>query len=201
EELGEAIKIFFRHASGAAQFVQILPQQKAAVFLKPLGVLVHEALIERSHEEQHTAEGIKEGNVASRRHGKKEIGVLGRSGAPRVDDHHVLLGPGLLAGANAIERDRVSLGHVAADNQNDIGQFDVVIASGRAIAPQAGAIAGDSGSHAQPAVGVGIVATDTTLEELVDYVNGLGIELAAAVESDGVRTVAMQDVGENIGDI
>ena len=118
-------------------------------------------------------------------------------GAARIDDDDLLLGPGLLGGADAVERHRMGLGHVAADDEDHVGEVDVVVAAGRAVAAEAGAIAGHRRGHAQPAVGVGVVAAEMALEQLADQVDRLGVELAAAVEGDRLRAVRVEDVGED----
>src|SRR5207245_2633276 len=112
-----------------AQLTEVLLQKIAAVRVEAFGVRVDKALVGRSQRQQHAADGVQEGNVPARRHRQKQVRVLGGEGTARVDNNDLLGGPRLLARANAVEGDGVGLGHVAADDENDIGQFNVVIAA------------------------------------------------------------------------
>jgi hypothetical protein len=54
---------------------------------------------------------------------------------------------------------------------------------------------------AQPAVRIGVVATQITLEQLGDQVSCFGIQLSAAVECHRLRTMRMDNVGEDFRDV
>jgi len=82
-----------------------------------------------------------------------------------------------------------------------IGLVDVVVARRRPVAAQARAIAGDRRGHAQPAVGVGVVGAKGALEQFAGQVSGLGVELAAAVEGNGVGAERVADVEQHFADV
>ena len=57
--------MLFGDSGSSAQLAQVLLQEKAAVFLKPLGVLVNEALVSSAQLKQHAADGVQERDVAA----------------------------------------------------------------------------------------------------------------------------------------
>src|SRR5207245_2393533 len=183
------------------QLGQVLVQQKAAVFFETLGMLVNKVLVGRSHEEQHAAHGVEQGDVAAGGDRKVQIRDVRGGRPPRVDDDDALPRPCFLAVANSVERDRVGLGHVAAEDEDDVGQLNIVVAAGRSVTTQTRPVTGHGGGHAQPAIRIGIVAAETAFEELVNHINGLGVELAAAVKGNGLRAVGVQDIGEDLSNI
>src|SRR5262249_48297478 len=68
-------------------------------------------------------------------------------------------------------------------------------------AAQACLVPCDGRGHAQPAVGIGVVASEMALEQLCRRINRLGVELAAAVERDGLWTLGVQNVGKDFSDV
>src|ERR1035438_9758134 len=91
------------------------------------------------------------------------------------------------------------LGQVRAEDEEGVGVGDVVVTGRRAVAAQTGLVAGHGAAHAQAAVGVPVVAAQIALEELAREVTGLRVELAGAVESDGLGTVLVEDAPRSIG--
>src|SRR5262249_39080848 len=151
---------------------------------KPLRVLGHEALIGCIHQQEHPANCVEQRDISSRRDRQVQIGSLGGRRAARVNNDELLLRPDFLAGTYTVEEHWMRLGHVAADDEENVCQLNIVVTAGRPIAAEARAISGYGGGHAEPAVGVGVVAAQVPFEEFRYQVRGLRIELSAAVEGD-----------------
>src|SRR5262249_41699594 len=139
--------------------------------------------------QQQPAEGVEQGDVAAGSDGQIDVRLAGGRRPPRVDDGEQQVWVLLAGGADAGEDDRVGFGRVAADDQDDVGVVDVFITGRRAVAAEAGAIPGDGGGHAQTTVAVRVVGAEGALEQFARQVGRFGVELAAAVEGDGVGAV------------
>ena len=157
----------------------------------------NERIADRTTFDEQSTNEIEHRDVAARSNGNVQIGDVHRRRPPRVNHDNGQVGPIALRIAESIERDRVRLGHVPADNQDQIGVVDVVIATRRPICSEAGLVAGHRGRHAQPAVGIGVIATQAAFEELDGRINGLCVELPGPVKCNRFRTMIQQDVGES----
>ena len=146
--------------------VPVRGQQEAAIFGETVGVVGDEVAVERAALEEQPANGVHQGDIAARGDRNVECGRRRRGRPPRVHDDQLDAGVRLVPGLDPVERDRMGLGHVAPPDQHAIAVVDVVVAGRRAVGAQAGAVPGDGRGHAEPAVGVGVVRADRTLEEL-----------------------------------
>ena len=99
-------------------------------------------------------------------------------------------------GFDAVERHGEGVRHVAAPDDHAIAQVDVGVATRRAVGAEARLVARHGRRHAQPAVGIGVVRADRSLEQLHGQIARLTVELAAAVEGHRVRTVPVDDFPE-----
>src|SRR5262245_24096098 len=115
-----------------------------------------------------------------------EIGQLGGSRPPGIDADDLRVGMGGLASANALHERGVALEGVGADEEEAVGEVDVLIAARRLVLAEDADVAGGGRGHAKPWVAVDVVRADARLEELVGRVALLGEELAGAVEGDRI---------------
>ena len=97
---------------------------------------------------------------------------------------------------DAAEQDRMRIGGVGADDENQVGLVDIFVAGRRRIGAQRLLVAGHRARHAQARIGIDVVGADQALGELVEDVIVLGQQLAGDVEADAVRAVLADRVGE-----
>jgi hypothetical protein len=84
---------------------------------------------------------------------------------------------------------RVVLGDVGADQQDDVGLLQILVGAWRSVAAERALVAGYRGRHAERGVAVVVRRTDAELHQLAERVELLGDELARADHADRVRTV------------
>ena len=131
--------------------------------------------------------------------GRCRSAVSARRGAARIDGDD--LGAALLARRHqALIEDRMAPGHVAADQDDQIGFLQILVAARHHIFAEGAHMAGDRGRHAQPRIGVDIGRADEAFHQLVGDVIILGQELAGDIEGDRVRPVRGADAEELAGD-
>ncbi|MDQ0687434.1 hypothetical protein QFZ56_006397 [Streptomyces achromogenes] len=140
---------------------------------------------------QQVQQSVEEGEVGARPDLEEQVGLRGGGGAPRVDDdqfrtrfhpfHHPQ------------EEDGVAVGHVGADDEEDVRAVEVVVGAGRAVGAQRQLVTGPGACHAQPGVGLDLVGPQETLGEFVGQVLRFEAHLAGHVEGDRVRTVLVDD--------
>jgi hypothetical protein len=97
------------------------------------------------------------------------------------------------------EQHRVCVGHVAAGDQQAVGLLDVLVGAGRGVGTQAALVADHRRGHAQSRVGIQVVGADQGAGQFVEGVVVLGQQLAGDIESDAVRPVLADGLGENVG--
>ena len=107
----------------------------------------------------------------------------------------------LLVGDHALVQHRMAPRRVGADQHQQVGLIEIVIAAGHGVGAEGAAVAGDRGRHAQPRIGIDIGAADKSLHQLVGDVIVFGQKLSGQIERDRVRTVALDDVGETMRDM
>ena len=92
-------------------------------------------------------------------------------------------------------------GRVGADQHQQIGLVEILVAARHRVGAERAAMAGDGGGHAQPRIGIDIGAADESLHQLVGDVIVLGQQLAGEIERDRAGTVARDDVLEAVRDM
>ena len=80
-------------------------------------------------------------------------------------------------------------GEVRADQHDEIGLLEILVAAGHRVGAERALVAGDRRGHAQPRVGVDVGRADEALHQLVGDVVVLGQQLAGDVEGDAVGAV------------
>ena len=101
---------------------------------------------------------------------------------------------------HALEQHRMAPGGVRADEHDQVGLVEVLVAAGHRVGAEGAAVAGDRRRHAQPRIGVDVGRADEALHQLVGDVIVLGQQLAGEIERDRVRPVALDDAREAVGD-
>ncbi|MDH6495959.1 hypothetical protein M2156_002178 [Streptomyces sp. SAI-149] len=147
---------------------------------------------------QQVEQAVQEGEVGARLDLEEQVGLRRGGGAPRVHDDHL--------GARRLhplhhpeEQDGVAVGHVGADDEEQVGLLEVLVRAGRAVRPERQLVAGAGAGHAQPGVGLDLVGADEPLGELVRQVLGLKTHLAGNVEGDRVGAVLVDDLPQPPG--
>jgi hypothetical protein len=104
--------------------------------------------IERGALGQMDQQPAEQHRVGSGRDGKKQVGLLRRHGAARIDDHDAGAAFRLVA-HDALEQDRMAPGGIGADQHDQVGEIEIRVAAGHRIGPEGAALAGDRRRHAQ----------------------------------------------------
>ena len=130
-----------------------------------------------------------------------QIGALAGRGPARIDDDDAARGIFRLRRQHALVQDRMAPGGIGADQDQQVGLFQVFIATGNGVAAEGALVADDAGGHAQPRIGIDIGGADKALRELVDDVIVLGEKLARDVEGHRIRPVLADRLAEAVGDM
>ncbi len=131
---------------------------------------------------------------------QKQIGIPGGIGAARIDRDNARATL-LLVGEHALEQDRMAPRRIGADQHQQIGLVEILIAAGHGVGAECAAMARDRGGHAQPRIGIDIGAADESLHQLVGDVVILGQQLPGEIERHRARAVARDDVLEAVRDV
>ena len=130
---------FYKKAFGATELVRMpMPGGKIGHAEIKIGnspvMLADESPVHGAHRQQHPSQRIEQGDVAARLHRQMNVRHRGCGRPARIDHHDLLLGPGFLAGAQAVESHRVRLRHVAAHDQNSVAIHKVLWKGGGSAA-------------------------------------------------------------------
>ena len=131
-------------------------------------------------------QAAKQRDIAAGRDRQKQIGLFRRRRATRIDDDE-LRAALLLVAQNALKQDRMTPGRIGADQHDEIGAVEILIASRHDIGAEGALVSGDRRGHAEPRIGVDIGRADEALDELVGRVIILGQQLAGEIEGDSLR--------------
>ena len=87
--------------------------------------------------QQQVAQAVQQHQIGSRSDGQVQIGCVSGSGSPRIRDHQSQ-SFGLLALAlnESLKQHRVAVGRVGANQQHQIRQIEIVVATGGASEPR-----------------------------------------------------------------
>ncbi len=117
--------------------------------------------------------------------------LLGGRGAARVDDDQ--LGAGLQPVGHPQVQDRVAVGHVGADHEEQVGAVEVGVGARRPVGAERLLVAGPRAGHAQPRVGLQMYRAQEALGQLGRQVLRLQRHLAGHVDRDRVGPVLVDD--------
>ena len=112
-------------------------------------------------------------------------------GATRVDDDE--LGARLEPVGHPQEQDRMAVGHVRADDEEQVGAVEVGVRAGRPVGAERLLVAGAGAGHAQPRVGLDVHGAQEALGQLGGQILRLDRHLAGHVERDRVGAVLVDD--------
>ena len=130
-------------------------------------------MIERAGVGQlHQQPGEQRG-VGARLQAQKQVSIASGIGAARID-HHDARAALKLVGEHALKQNRVAPGRVGADQYQQIGLVEILIATGHGIGAECAAMAGNRRRHAEARIGIDIGAADEALHQLVGNVIILG---------------------------
>src|SRR5262249_52351710 len=129
-------------AASVGERVRVLPGQERSELLEAVRVLPDEVWVGPALVNKGARQCIQQSNVAAGFYGQEYVGGPGGHRPARVGDDDLAVGVSLACRLDAIEKDRVGLRNVAADDEDDIGVIDILVAARRAIAAQAAAVAG-----------------------------------------------------------
>src|SRR5262249_32705899 len=107
------------------------------------GVGVEKGAVDGAKFEQQAGQGVEQGDVTAGPHRDVQVTVAGGGRAPRVDNDDAQVRVGLPRRSHAVEQDGVSLRHVAAEHDDQVGEVDFLVAARRPVAAEAAAVAGD----------------------------------------------------------
>ena len=146
----------------------------------------------RSCSNQDVDQAVDEREVRPRLERQVQVGQHRRLRDARIDDDQRLAGVGL----EPLPQDRMVVGDVGADEQDDVGALEVFVGAGRAVAAERALVAGDRRGHAQRGVAVVVARAEAELHQLAERVELFGDELAGADDADRLRAVRRLHVAE-----
>ena len=145
--------------------------------------------------DQQAAEQRRIGAAADLQH---QVGVVGRRGAARINDNE-LGAARALVGDDALIEHRVAPGRIGADQHDQVGGIEILVAARHGVGTERAPMAGDGRRHAEPRVGIDIGRAEKALHQFVGDVIVLGQQLPGEIERDGLGPVAFEDTVELTG--
>ncbi len=115
-----------RHVSG------LIVLEEAGHRVPALGVLGDELRVDGAAHEQQLQQTIEKGQIGARLDLKEQVRLRRRGGAARVDDDQPC-GTRPDPVHHAQEQDRMAVGHVRADDEEELGVIEVLVGSGRPV--------------------------------------------------------------------
>ncbi|CUI77137.1 Uncharacterised protein [Achromobacter xylosoxidans] len=120
---------------------------------------------------QQVQQAVEQRQVGARPDRQVQVRLLGGGGAARVD--HDQARAGLDPFHHAQVQDRMAIGHVGPDHQEQVGAVDVLVRAGRSVGAQRLLVAAGGAGHAQPRIRFNVVGADEALGQFVGQVLGL----------------------------
>jgi hypothetical protein len=90
----------------------------------------------------------KQRHIRTGTYGKVKVGNVAGRGMPGIDRHDFRAAH-LLGSGKTLVQHRMAPRRIAADEHNEIGRIDVVVAAGHDVLPERPDVAGDRGRHAE----------------------------------------------------
>ena len=138
--------------------------------------------------------------VGARLQPQKQVVVADGIGPARID-HDDAGAALLLVGEHALVQHRMAPGRIGADQHQQVGLVEILVAAGHGIGAERAAVARDRRGHAEPRIGIDIGAADESLHQLVGDVVILGQQLAGEIERHRAGAIARDDVLEPVRDM
>ena len=127
-----------------------------------------------------------------------QIGAVAGGRAARVNDQQA----GAALGArlfNTPKQHRVTPGQIGADQHNDLGLLQILVAGANSIAAKGALMAGHGRGHAQTRIGVDIGAADKPFHEFIGHVVIFGEQLTGHIKGQRIGAVFANDSIEAVG--
>ena len=163
------------------------------------GEIADERAIGRLVLREISQQSVEQNGVAARTNRQMQIGALACRRPARVDDDDAASGISRLRRQHALVEDGMAPGRIGSDKDQQVGLFQIFIATRNGVAAEGALVAHHAGGHAQPRIGIDIGGADKALRELVDDVVILGEKLARDVEGHRIRPVLPDRLAESIG--
>ena len=154
-------------------------------------VMIERAAIRQNRPEGHrtTAPRPLPGASSARR----RSAASGGGSAARVDGRRYLVPPRLARGHEALIEHGMAPSHIAADLDDEIGLFQILVAAGHHILAESAHVTRDGRRHAEPRIGVDIRRADEALHQFVGDVIILSEQLTGDIEGDRIRPMRRAD--------
>ncbi len=156
-----------------------------------LGVLGDELLVDVAALNQQVQQTVEQGQIRAGFDRQIEVGPVGGGGAPRIDDDEFRAG--LEPIGHSQEQDRMAVGHIRADDEEQIGGIEIGVRTGRPIGAQGLLVTGSRAGHAQPGVRLDVHGAQVTLGQLGRQILGLDRHLARHIQRHGIGAVFVDD--------
>ena len=199
EQRVEALKLRRREAGGTGDIGEADRLGRRQGRVEAAGMTGDEAEVGGAGRPEMRQQAIEQRHVRSGSQREVEVGARRRRRPARIDDDDARAAP-FLCRDEPLEEHRVAPGEVRADEDDEIGLFEVGVGAGHHIGAKGAAVAGDGRGHAEARIGVDIGRADEALHQLVGDVVVLGEKLAGDIEGDRVRSMGGDGLGEAAGD-
>ncbi len=164
--------------------------------LPALGELGDERFIRLAHLDEKMEQTVHQREIGAGLHLKEQVRLVRRGVAAWIDDDQ--LRARLHPVHHPQEQDRVAVGHVGADYEEQIGLVEVLIRTRRAIGPDRQLVAAARARHAQARIALDIIGADEALAQLVGEILRFQRHLAGDVERHGIRPVPVNDRAQTL---
>ncbi len=139
-------------------------------------------------------QAVEQREIGARLDLQEEIGLVSGRIAARID--HDQFRARLHAIHHAQEQNRVTVGHIRADHEEQVGMIDVFVRSRRAVRAERELVAAARARHAKTRIRFDVVGADKALGELVDEVLRLDRHLPGHIERQRVRSMCVEQAAQ-----
>ena len=193
---GGSQQVIFFDAAGVSYQVGRVVAHRVLQFVKAVGVRGDVGRVSPAFPQHDVQQAVEQRHVGAGQDGQVKVGNLGGVGAPRVAKNDLERRVGRLGIFDAPEQYRVRVSRVAADNEDALGVFHVVVAVRRGVGAQRLLVARHRAAHAQARVAVDVVGANQALGQLVEDVIVLGQQLAGNIKTHGIGSMLADDLGK-----
>ncbi len=88
----------------------------------------------------------------------------------------------------------MAVSHIGADDEENVGRFEVLIRPGWPVRAEGQLVTRTGAGHAQPRVRLDLVGADEPFGQLVGQVLGLERHLSGHIQGEGIRPVFVDDL-------